>query len=201
MCTIRRSMFVLRVLRYVEAYLHACPEIAEHLVPNEQPLHESGPEVVVECLGAMPARGGFVDDFSSADFSALLSEKRYAVVVKARDVSHIIHASECGDPDRGGIRGGYRGFCFETPAARDSVDAHGIGGEEGRRDEEWFESFLKSFGVIFVEDDEGIREGIKVCDRRERHGVDHPEENLEVLGGIVYINDWEFAFTLLGRLG
>jgi len=197
MRTIRRSMLAFRVFRHIKTDLHACSKIAEHLVSNEQPLHEPGPEVVVEGLRAIPARHGFIEDLSSADFPAFLGKERHTMVVKARDISHIVHAGECGDSDRGGIRCSYRGFCFETPAACDSVDTHRIGGEKSGRNKEGFESLLKSLSVVFVEDDEGLGKGIKVCDRRERHWVDHSEENIEVLGGILYVDGWESAFTLL----
>lgn len=123
------------------------------------------------------------------------------MVVKTRDVSHVVHASECGDSDRGGVWGGYRCFRFETPAAGDSIDAHGICGEKIGGDEDRLEPLLKALSVVFVEDDEGIREGIKIGDWRERHRVDHSEEGFEVLSGIVYVDDWEIAFNFCCRLG
>ena len=112
----------------------------------------------------MHADGGLVEDFPSADFTALLGKEDYAVVVKTRDVSHVIYASECGCSGRGGIRSGHRGFCFETPATCDSVDAHRIGGEESKRNKERLESLLEPLGVIFIEDNEGVGEGIEVGD-------------------------------------
>jgi len=196
----RYSILGFRLLHHVKAHLHTRSEIVEHLIPNQQPLHEPRPEVIVEGLWAILARGGFVEDFSSANFSALLGKERYTVVVKARDISHVVHAGEFGDSDRRGIGSGYRRFCLKPPAACDCVDAHGVGGEESRRDEKGFEPLLQSLGVVFVEDSEGVREGIKVGDRGERDGINHSEENLEVPSGIVYIDDWESPFTFLGRL-
>ena len=111
------------------------------------------------------------------------------MIVKARDMFYVIRASECGDSDRGSVWGSYCCFRFEIPAARDGIDAHGICGEKSGRDEERLEPFLKTLDVVLVEDDEGFREGIKVGDSRRRHGVDHSEESLKVLGGIVYVDD------------
>ena len=133
--------------------------------------------------------------------AALLGKERYAVVVETRHVSHVVYACEPGYSYRGGIRSGSRGFFFETPAASDSVDAHGIVDEENVRDEEGFEPLLKPLGVIFVKDNEGVGEGVEVGKRRERHRVDHSEEDLEILSGILYVDYWGLEFTLLGRLG
>lgn len=194
-------MLALRLLRYVKAHLHTRSEVAEHFVSNEQPFDKPGPEIVVKALWAILARGGFVDDFGSANFPALLGEKHYVMIVKTRDVSHIIHTCECRDSDRGGVWGSYRCFGFETPATCDRVDAHGIGGEESGRGEERLESLLKALGVVLVEDDEGVGEVIEIGDRRERHWIDHSEESLEILGGILYVYDWEIAFNPCSRLG
>jgi hypothetical protein len=168
MGTMRRTMSTLCLFRHLKGHFHTRSEIGEHITPEEEPLHEPGPEIIVEGLGAIFARGGLVKDFASANFPAFLSEERYPVIVKARDVSHIIQTGQCGGSDRGGARGG-----LKTPAAGDRIDAHGIGGEESGRDKERFESLLETYGVVFVKEDKGLGEGTEVGDWGERHRVDH----------------------------
>jgi hypothetical protein len=56
-----------------------------------QPFHKLGPEIIVEGLGVIPARGGFAEVLASADFPALLDKEGYVMVVEARDVSISCH--------------------------------------------------------------------------------------------------------------